>query len=310
MSTILVIEDSKGQRTEIRGALEASGICERVLEASDGIEGLKLLLSESADLVLCDLEMPGLDGEKILRMARSERKAEVAAPFLFLTAVTDPERRARLLEDGAADAITKPFHAADLIARVRLHLELVRAQRELIEKNRELALLSTTDSLTGLCNRRQVESILQLEWARSRRTQERFSVAMIDIDHFKDVNDEYGHPGGDRVLVSLAGILAGRVRESDGVGRVGGEEFLAVLGQNDAAGATVFAESVRAAVEDMKVECEDGRSVSVTVSVGVASGSGRLESPTPVIAQADRALYQAKRSGRNRVCAYSPESGD
>ena len=149
MSTILIIEDSEGQRAEVRAALEASGLFDRVLKANDGIQGLKLLFSASPDLVLFDLEMPGLDGEKLLRMSQSCATGEGGPPFLVLTAVTDPERRARLLPQGASDAITKPFHTADLIARIGLHLKLVSAQRELVSKNEELRRLSLTDPLTA-----------------------------------------------------------------------------------------------------------------------------------------------------------------
>ena len=204
VATILVIEDSDGQRAEICAALDTSGLFDRVIEANDGIEGLKLLLSSQPDLVLCDLEMPGLDGEKLLRMSKRSGPSGQAVPFLVLTAVVDQARRARLLEDGASDTITKPFHTADLIARIALHLKLLYAQRELIEKNLELQRLSLTDSLTGLANRRELERVLELEFDRSNRYGVPFALAMGDVDFFKSVNDEYGHPVGDLVLQRVA----------------------------------------------------------------------------------------------------------
>ncbi len=237
MSTILVIEDSDGQRAEVRAALEESGLFENVIEANDGIEGLKLLLSASPNMVLCDLEMPGLDGDKLLRMRRGAAEGENAVPFLVLTAVTDPARRARLLEQGASDTITKPYHTADLIARVGLHLKLVQTQKELIEKNLELQRLSRTDPLTELSNRRPLDEMLKAEFQRSRRYKIPFAVAIADIDFFKSVNDEHGHLVGDAVLVRVAATMREIVRETDCGGRFGGEEFIAILGNNDTVGA-------------------------------------------------------------------------
>ncbi len=313
MATILVIEDSAGQRAEVCAALEASALFDRVLEANDGIEGLKLLLSAAPDLVLCDLEMPGLDGEKLLRMRRGTGSVDHEVPFLVLTAVTDPARRARLLEEGASDTITKPYHTADLIARVALHLKLVQAQRELLEKNRELDALSRRDPLTGLANRRELDAVLQTEFKRARRYDLPFAIAMADIDLFKAVNDEYGHQVGDAILSRVGDATREVVRETDCGGRFGGEEFMAILGNNDCDGARVFAERWRKLVEDIKVDVEGGQSVQVTISIGIAAWRPDLDSPDPVIGWADEALYQAKASGRNRVCVYSgadAEDGD
>ena len=310
MSTILVIEDSDGQRAEVRAALEASGLFDRVLEANDGIQGLKLLLSGEPDLVLCDLEMPGLDGEKLLRMAGAAGGEGRSVPFLVLTAVTDPERRARLLERGASDAITKPYHTADLIARVSLHLKLVRAQQELVEKNAELSRMSRTDALTGLANRRELDEVLEREFRRSIRYKVPFAVVLGDVDRFKSVNDEHGHPIGDAVLVEVAKTMDTVVRETDCGGRFGGEEFLAVLGNNDVEGAAVFAERWRAAVESIKVALPSGETLGTTISLGIAAWTPKRGSAAEMLERADAALYVAKESGRNRVCVEADDRGD
>lgn len=301
MATILVIEDSEGQRVEVRMALRASGLFDRILEASDGIQGLKMLLSESPDLVLCDLDMPGLDGEKLLRMRQAVGKSDNSVPFLVLTATTDPERRTRLLQDGASDAITKPFCAADLIARIALHLKLMQAQRELIEKNQELQRLARTDPLTGLANRREVDEFLKTEFARARRSCAVFAVALADIDHFKAVNDEFGHAAGDAVLVRIAEVTRTVVREIDCAARFGGEEWLVVLCNNDIEGAMVFAERWREAVEAIEVEIDSGKKLSATISVGIAAWNSDHAVPEQVVREADAALYRAKSAGRNRV---------
>lgn len=299
MATLLLIEDSAGQRAEIRAALEASAAFDRILEAEDGLQGLRLLLSEPVDVVLCDLELPGLDGEKLLRM-RSATRGECEVPFLFLSSVTDYERRARLLRGGASDSITKPFHAADLVARLELHLKLVRLQRELIQKNRLLEQLSTTDPLTGLRNRRYLTEMLAVEFLRAQRHRTPLSVVMADIDHFKHVNDRYGHAAGDAVLEGVADVLRRRMRGSDHGGRYGGEEFLLVLASSRLDGARLFAEHLRQEVEAKAFSTEAGP-VHVTLSLGVATLRPGHETPGDLVGEADEALYRAKQAGRNRV---------
>ena len=304
MSTVLIIEDSEGQRAEIRAALEHSLDITRVLEATDGIRGLKLLLAESPDLVLCDLEMPGLDGEKLLSVNK-EAGEDRAVPFLVLTAVGDAARRARLLQKGASDVIIKPFHTADLMARLELHLKLLQTQRELIEKNDALRRLSRTDPLTSLPNRRHMDEVLEREFARARRYGTPFAVAIADVDHFKKVNDEHGHLLGDEVLVRVAEQTAEIVRETDCGGRFGGEEFLAILGNNDRSGAEIFAERWRERVSGICVQADKGRSIRPTISIGIAEWEPGISSGEALLARADASLYRAKRLGRDRVCAYS-----
>jgi diguanylate cyclase (GGDEF)-like protein len=301
MATLLVIEDSSGQRAEIRSALERSAAFDRILEAEDGLQGLKLLLSEPVDLVLCDLELPGLDGEKLLRMRTAARGVECEVPFIFLSAITDYDRRARLLRGGASDSISKPFHPADLVARLELHLKLVRLQRELLTKNRLLEQLSTTDPLTGLRNRRYLAEVLSVEFLRAKRHRTHLSVVMADIDHFKAVNDRHGHAAGDSVLEAVGAILKRRLRGSDHGGRYGGEEFLMVLANADADGGRIFAERLRQEVESTELGAETGSSIQVTLSVGVATLGARHETPGDLVSQADEALYRAKQAGRNRV---------
>ena len=141
-ASILIIDDSAEHRAGIRRTLESTEIFDQILEADDGLRGLKLMLNEDIDLVLCDLEMPGLDGEKLLR---AKQQSLEGLPFLFLTGSPDRDRRARLLEAGASDVLTKPFHPPELVARLRLHLRTKRLQDELRVKNETLARLSTTD---------------------------------------------------------------------------------------------------------------------------------------------------------------------
>ncbi len=300
MATILVIEDSETHRAEIRAAVEASGLFDRILEAGDGIRGLKLLMSEPLDVVLCDLEMPGLDGEKLLSVKEATPGQE-NLPFLFLTASCSVERRARLIETGACDAISKPFHRADLLARLALHLKVKRLQDELRAKNTTLARLSSIDELTGLRTRRYAMEILSVEFQRARRYGTPLALLMADLDRFKAVNDEHGHLAGDAVLRGVAERLKDSLRSTDTAGRYGGEELIVVLPQNTGPGAMTFADRWRQAVELRPFEAPDGTPIPVTLSVGVAGYADCFEAPEDLVAAADRALYQAKDNGRNRV---------
>ena len=303
MAAILVIEDSEIHRVEIRKAIDASRLFNRVLEAADGICGLKLLMSEPVDVVLCDLEMPGLDGEKVMRVKNSSPRY-TNVPFIFLTASTDLDRRARLLQQGACDAIAKPFHHAELVARLGLHLKVKRLQDELMVKNATLARLSTIDALTGLRSRRYVKELLSIEFLRARRYGTPLAVLMADLDHFKDVNDRYGHPAGDVVLQGVAERLLSSLRATDSAGRYGGEELLVVLPQNDANGGVVLAERWRLLVENTVYMGSERQTISVTISIGVAEYQEAFETPDDLIAAADKALYRAKEKGRNRTEAY------
>jgi diguanylate cyclase (GGDEF)-like protein len=307
LATILLIDDSESHRAQIRAAIEASGLFDRTLEACDGLRGLRILLGERVDVVLCDLELPGLDGEKLL-LARASTPATADVPFLFLTASQDMARRARLLEGGACDAIAKPFHPADLIARLSLHLKVKRLQDELREKNASLAKLSTVDELTGLRNRRYVTELLSIEFQRARRYGTPLSVLMADLDHFKRVNDRFGHQAGDAVLRGVADQLRRSLRATDTAARYGGEELLVLLPQNPPEGAAVMAERWRGSVETADFRAPDGRPVQTALSIGVAGFTAAMLQPGELIAAADKALYLAKQNGRNRVEILPPET--
>jgi len=300
MQTVLIIDDSPSVRAEIRRTLRAANLFDRILEASDGIEGLKLLLSEQLDLVLCDLEMPGMDGEKLLQIKEAQ-SIGADVPVIFLTASEDLDRRVRLLESGASDSITKPFHAADLLARLRLHLKIKRLQDELREKNAVLSKLSTTDHLTGLRTRRYLNEILSVECLRASRYRSPLAIVMADLDHFKRVNDTYGHASGDIVLKGTADILRATLRATDVAARWGGEEFLVVLPETDAEGGSQWAERWRQGVEEALFQGSDNENLKVTMSVGVTRYDDQLGTSEALVDLADQALYHAKETGRNRV---------
>jgi two-component system cell cycle response regulator len=300
LATILIIDDSAAHRAEIQRALQQATDFDRVLEAGDGIKGLKLLLNERVDVVLCDLEMPGLDGEKLLRVKESAPGGK-HIPFLFITASQNFDRRVRLLQDGACDAITKPFHPGDLVARLQLHLKIKLLQDELRDKNESLARLSTTDAVTGLRTRRYLNEVLAIEFLRARRYHSPLTVLMADLDHFKQVNDRFGHLAGDNVLRGVGAVLQAQMRATDVAGRYGGEEFLVILAENEVDGGHVVAERWRMAVEEASFDVLEGRETQLTISIGVASHTPETNSADELIAAADAALYRAKDRGRNCV---------
>jgi len=300
LATLLLIDDSDAHRAEIRSAITGAALFDRVLEAADGLTGLRLLLAERVDLVLCDLELPGLDGEKLLAV-KSQAPGGETTPFVFLTASPNPGRRARLLEHGASDAIAKPFHPAELVARLALHLKLRRLQSELLLKNATLERLSTVDALTGLRTRHYAMEFLRYEFLRARRYQLPLAVMMADLDHFKAINDSYGHLTGDAVLRGVAELLLGLTRRTDVAARYGGEEILVVLLHNSSAGGRVMAERWRESVAKARFEGPEGQEATVTISAGLAQLDADMDGPEALVATADRELYRAKQKGRNRV---------
>lgn len=305
MATLLIVDDSESARSEIKSVAERAEIFDRIIEAGHGYLGLKLILSESIDVVVCDLHMPGFDGEKLLR-AKEVNPAASNIPFLVVTASEDLDRRTRLLERGASDVISKPFHGPDLAARLQLHLKVKKLQDELMIKNETLARLSTTDPVTGLRTRRYVTEVLSIEVLRARRYDSPVSVIMGDLDKFKFVNDTYGHLAGDSVLHGASMLLLSQLRATDVAGRFGGEEFLVVLHRCEWNGALALAERWRGAIDNGEFVSSDGRSIPVTISLGVAQFHPSMESPDELIEAADQALYRAKDAGRNRVECADP----
>ena len=309
MASLLLIDDSDPHRAQLRAALEPAGLFAEVCEASDGLQGLRSLLEKSVDVVVCRLELAGLDGPKLLAALRAHPQG-ATVPVVFLTARDDAARRARVLEAGANDVLTMPVHPGELVARLRGHLRLKRLQDDLRGKNETLARLSTVDALTGLRTRRYVEDVLAIEFLRAQRYEQPLSILMADLDHFKRVNDVYGHLGGDAALRGVAQVLLHDLRATDVAGRYGGEEILVVLSPNELSGARVVAERWRCAVEESCFAAPGSSTpIGVTLSIGVASLEPGMASPEALVGAADAALYRAKSRGRNRVEIAGPAAG-
>jgi diguanylate cyclase (GGDEF)-like protein len=294
-ATILIADDSLVIRAVVRSGLEEEGY--GVLEAEDGPSALAQCRLHRPDVVLLDVEMPGLDGYQVLAELKADAELK-NTPVVFLTGRTGMDDLVAGLRGGAHDYLRKPFEAAELLARVGSAVHVKQLQDELWQRNAELSRMSRTDSLTGLYNRWHLDDVIARENSTARRHGERMSVVLFDIDHFKHVNDTYGHPAGDLVLVEFARRLTDQLRAGDIAGRWGGEEFLLILPRTDADGARRVAERIRIATAAMPVVATTN-SIPVTVSGGCATGS--KESPAELLDLADSRLYQAKTAGRNRI---------
>jgi diguanylate cyclase (GGDEF)-like protein len=304
--SILIIDDSAVVRQQILTTLRKAAMFETHHEAADGIEGFKAALNQSFDVIVCDLEMPGMDGFKFLAM-RNSREELRDVPVIMLTGREDLETKIRGLDQGASDYVTKPFDPAELVARVRVQLKIKTLQDALKKSNQLLLQLSNTDPLTSLHNRRYLMDTLAREVERSCRTDIPLSLVMIDIDHFKRVNDTYGHQVGDAVLVAVAALLQGQLRPYDTAARFGGEEFVLVLPSTELAAAGAVAERLRKLTANLSFAKEGAADLGLTISAGVAIVSpGSIVNADDLIRQADTALYRAKQDGRNRVVLASP----
>ncbi len=298
--TLLIIDDSPLIRQQVADTMAASFLFQQVLQASDGVEGFKLLVSNDVDLILCDIEMPGIDGLKFLALLQSREDLK-DKPIIMLTSHDDVATKVRGLESGASDYITKPFEPQELVARLKVHLQLKTLQDELRRSNRLLLELSQTDPLTRLCNRRSLTEILENELDRCRRNATPCSLIMADIDHFKRVNDRYGHQSGDEVLITVADLLREQLRPYDLAARYGGEEFCLVLPETSPEQAENVAERIRKRVENYNFS-GIAADLHLTISLGVASLAGEsTKTEDELIRLADEALYLAKNNGRNRV---------
>jgi two-component system, cell cycle response regulator len=292
-AVVVVAGASSNQRRLLGRELRRAGYA--VLEAADGIEALDLAVQ--ADLVVLDVNLFGLSGFEV--MARmNERPETEGVPVILLSEQSLPTLPARAMRLGAVDFLDLPAATGELVARVEAALRSARLAVELRRRNQELDHLSRTDALTGVWNRRHAEEALEMATATSRRLEQPLSVLMVDVDHFKAVNDQLGHRAGDRVLAHIAGVLKEHLRAGDTLGRWGGEEFLVICPDTDLPDALVLGQRLRQAVAEARLDA-DADPARPTVSIGVAAEVG--PTPAPLVEAADRALRMAKGAGRDRV---------
>ena len=294
--SVLVAEDDPVFRLLFQRWLEQWGY--KVTLAEDGAAAWRQLQTDHRPrLLLLDWMMPGIDGVEICRRVRALQH-ESYSYILVLTAKTDKQDTVFALDAGADDYITKPVDPNELRARIQVGRRILHLQDELVRSREQLRLQATHDALTGLLNRRSVIQALTDELSRADRTAKPLGVLMLDLDHFKQVNDVHGHQAGDAALVEVAGRMASVLRPYDKVGRYGGEEFLVVLPDCSEDLLGCIAERIRSRINAKPVvtPCAE---IKATVSVGgVVTGPGR-NTPAALIRIADNALYRAKDFGRD-----------
>lgn len=293
--TILIVDDVP---TNVQILADALRKDYRIKVANNGLAALEIARRKPhPDLILMDVMMPEMDGLEACRQLKQHPDTK-NIPVIFVTAKADESDEEHGLNLGAVDYITKPFSIAITRARIRNHLQLKR-QADMLES------LSFADPLTGIPNRRRLDEALDAEWRRAARDRTPLALLMIDIDHFKQYNDHYGHGVGDACLASVAGALSDGVsRAGDLIARFGGEEFVAILPETDQEAAHIIGERLRKQVADMKLEhANSGVAPFVTVSIGCAALVPDEDSrgPSALLEAADRQLYKAKQAGRNRV---------
>lgn len=298
MTKILAIDDTPYNLDILKNGLEDEGF--DMVTAQSGREGLALIDQERPDLVLLDIGMPEMDGHQVLQQIRlSDEHTEL--PVIILTANTEDSNLARCLESGANDYVTKPFSFTALVARIN---NVLRTQKDTIQLSRDvekLRDLAYRDEMTGLLNRRAFFDRANAEFEMAKSSKEPLSIAILDIDHFKSINDEYGHPKGDEVLKAFGKLLKGSLRLHDVVGRIGGEEFAVCLPNSKPMNAYGTFERLRTRLcKEHLLSGDDGEIRPVTVSIGIVGLTDQKELDSLMIL-ADMALYRAKNQGRNRT---------
>jgi diguanylate cyclase (GGDEF)-like protein len=298
---IVVAEDDRVTREYVGGLLRGHGF--QVDTVASGQEAIDLVKEGGVDLVLLDIIMPGLSGLDSCRLIKTMTE-ESFLPVMLLTAKRDTDSRVEGLRIGADDYVCKPFDERELLARVGGMLRIKQLHDDVQIAKKRLAQLAVQDELTGLYNYRYLHTRLAEEFKRAERYRDPLACAMIDIDHFKNFNDAHGHDIGDAVLAEVAHRLRGAVREIDVVARYGGEEFLLVLPSTHFSGALTVADRVWRAVGGIPLR-KEGEEYNITVSVGVALYPSRdVRTKDQLLKAADKALYQAKEDGRDRICVF------
>ena len=301
-SDILIVDDNKTNCEVLERRLSMSGL--KCRTAYDGESALDEVKKKTPDLILLDVILPDINGLELLKRFRSKHSVE-SLPVIMVSAFDDVDSIAKCIQLGAQDYLPKPINGTVLLAKVVSSLErklLREREKELVN---ELHIQATTDQLTGIANRRVIFDTLENAVSREKRKDYKpFVIIVFDIDFFKNVNDTYGHAGGDEVLKAFAKLLDSEITQPNQVGRIGGEEFLAILYMENES-LNIFANDLIEKIQKNVVKFEDTE-ISITASGGVAS-SEESKSSSDLVNKADKRLYKAKKSGRNRFVLIDSE---
>lgn len=291
---VLIVEDSSVNSRLCEKLLNKKGFATVV--CSDAEKAIKYINIESPDLILLDIVMPGIDGYEFCSLIKNNLKIK-DTPIIFLSAMDDEKSIIKGFECGGVDFVTKPFRHQELLARIRTHVELKQAKEKLLR-------MATTDELTCLANRRHFMERLHEEYERSRRNESEFTMLMIDIDYFKNINDTYGHQAGDIVLRRLSDTMKNNLRLSDILGRIGGEEFAILLPDTEIREGMAIAERLRKKIENLGIPY-NGSVLHITISIGASPSFNDDTGIDSILQRSDSALYKAKGMGRNQSCSYN-----
>ena len=301
-SDILIVDDNKTNCEVLERRLSMSGL--KCRTAYDGESALDEVKKKTPDLILLDVILPDINGLELLKRFRSKHSVE-SLPVIMVSAFDDVDSIAKCIQLGAQDYLPKPINGTVLLAKVVSSLErklLREREKELVN---ELHIQATTDQLTGIANRRVIFDTLENAVSKEKiKDYKPFAIIVFDIDFFKNVNDTYGHAGGDEVLKSFARLLDNEISQPNQVGRIGGEEFLAILYMDDTS-LDLFAKNLIEKIQQNIVDYEDTK-ISITASGGVAF-SEESNSSSDLVNKADKRLYKAKKSGRNRFILIDSE---
>ncbi|OQY27476.1 MAG: hypothetical protein B6244_10510 [Candidatus Cloacimonetes bacterium 4572_55] len=296
-NSILVVDDDNSIRRMLRMILTNKNFL--VVEAKNGQEAIDILKKRVIDLIISDVMMPKVDGFQLCRYIKNDPNL-MDSYLLLLTAKNAINDRVTGLDIGADDYLGKPFAITELLARVKAAFRMIDMQKELKLKNKMLRDASIRDSLTQVYNRHYFNESISKEVARSKRYENNLSLIIVDIDHFKLINDTYGHLVGDEALKEVASALQKNTRKDDTVARYGGEEFVIILPETVLEKAHEAAERLRRVVQELKFQHNE-KLIAITISAGTSSfQENKCQTENDFIDKADQSLLTAKRSGRNR----------
>lgn len=293
---ILIVDDEEGIRKSMQEFVAVSGF--KTYTAATAEEALELMRERSVDVVITDISLPGMDGLELTEVITNDYHVDV----IVLTGYSGDYSYEEAISKGASDLVFKPVRFEELILRLKRVLKERKLTNERLQMLERLKRLSITDGLTNLYNSRHFYSQLKNEVDRSTRYNHSLSMLILDIDHFKDYNDRYGHLEGDKVLVRLGQVIKLLLRKMDSAYRYGGEEFTVILPETDSEEARTVAQRIRKAVKAIVFNPEPGEEVSVTISIGMTSYRSP-EDLNEFIQRADKALYGSKEGGRDQVSA-------
>lgn len=312
---ILMVDDRMENLIALEAILEDCP-CQLSM-ATSGNEALTYLLDKDFALVLLDVQMPGMDGFEVAELMRMNKKTQFI-PIIFITAISKEQQYVfKGYESGAVDYLFKPVDAFILSSKVdifielwlqkqklkKISMDLKVANQKILKQQQELKKIAIHDHLTGLYQRRWFDEMILKEISSTQRNNAHLTIALLDIDHFKQVNDSYGHQAGDAVLIQMAALLKDKIRLTDSIFRFGGEEFVVIMPETNLFEAISLCERTRQRVEDLQIKHENLQ-LQITISMGLATFSEpEMIKPEVLIKNADKFLYLAKANGRN--CVYS-----